>query len=92
MKIIPMGDNLYLQVEARVKKMGVIEMPDAYQQRTEKATVISIGDEVKKYKEGDKVLISYNAGTHIQLPETYKESAAHRIIIEHNILCRYEEE
>lgn len=91
MKIIPTGNNLYLKMEKRVEKMGLIEVPEAYQQRTEKAEVIAVGDEVEKYKVGDKVLISYNAGTHIQLPETYKEQAIHRIIVEYNILCRYED-
>ena len=71
--------------------MGVIEMPGAFQQRTEKATVMAVGNEVKNYKVGDKILISYNAGTHLQLPEIYKEQAQHRIIIEHNILCKYED-
>lgn len=91
MKIIPTGDNLYVIMEKRVEKMGTIVMPGAFQQRTEKATVMAVGDGVEHYKVGDKILISYSAGTHLQLPETYKEQAQHRIIIEHNILCKYEE-
>jgi co-chaperonin GroES (HSP10) len=79
-------------MEERVEKMGAIVMPGAFQQRTEKAEVMAVGAEVENYKVGDKILISYSAGTHIQLPETYKEQAQHRIIIEHNILCRYEED
>jgi len=89
--IRPVGQNLYIIMEERAGKMGTIEMPSSYQQRSEIAVVKAIGDEVEKIAVGDRVLISYSSGTHVQLPETYTESSKHRIIIEHEILARLEE-
>jgi len=84
----PLGDNLYIYVLPRVKKMGSIELPEAYKQHTEMAIVITIGKDVKELKPGDRILISYHMGVHLQIGDTYTESSLHRIIVEHNVLSK----
>ena len=84
--IRPLGSNLYIYVLERATKIGLIEVAGVAQ-RTEEAIVIAKGEGVKELEVGDKILISYSEGTHIQLPETYSKEPRHRVIIEHNVLC-----
>ena len=83
----PLGSNLYIYVLPRAEKIGLIVTANAAQ-RTEEAIIIAKGKGVEELEVGDKILISYSEGTHIQLPETYSREPRHRIIIEHNILTR----
>ena len=85
--IRPLGSNLYIYVLERAKNIGIIALPTQTAQRTEEAIVIAKGKGVEELEVGDKILISYSEGTHIQLPETYSKEPRHRVIIEHNILC-----
>lgn len=85
--IRPLGSNLYIYVLPRAKSIGLIEVPTQTAQRTEEAIVIAKGRGVEELEVGDKILISFSEGTHIQLPETYSKEPRHRIIIEHNILA-----
>lgn len=89
--IKPLGMNVYIYVFERATQIGRIQVANVAQ-RTEEAVVIAIGKEVKELEVGDKILISYSEGTHIQLPETYSREPRHRIIIEHNILTKVEDE
>lgn len=84
----PLGSNIYIYILPRIKKLGLIEMPEAHREYTEKAMVIAIADGVKELEVGDIILIPYHEGTHLQIEETYSESSLHRIIIEHNILTK----
>ena len=84
----PLGTNVYIYMLPRIKKLGLIEMPEAHREYTEKAMVIAIGKDVKELEVGDKILIPYHEGTHLQIEETYNKSSLHRIIIEHNILTK----
>lgn len=88
--IKPLGNNAYIYVLEHSSAIGVIQMPAQHAQRTEEAYVIAVGKDVEELEIGDKILISYNAGTHIQLSETYSKEPRHRIIIEHNILTKVE--
>ena len=90
--IIPLGSNVYIYVLPRSTKIGLIEVPTQHAQRTEEAIVMAIGKGVEELAVGDKILISYNAGTHIQLPATYSREPRHRVIIEHNILVKVNQE
>ena len=84
----PLGSNVYIYILPRIKKLGMIEIPGLHREYTEKAMVITTGKDVEEVKPGDKILITYSAGTHLQIAETYTESSLHRIIIEHNILTK----
>jgi len=86
--MIPLGTNVYIYMLPRIKKLGRIEMPEAHREYTEKAMIIAVGKDVKEVEVGDIILIPYHEGTHLQIEETYTESSLHRIIIEHNILTR----
>ena len=84
----PIGSNVYIYILPRIKKLGLVEMPGQHREYTEKAMVIATGKDAEEVKPGDKILITYSAGTHLQIAETYTESSLHRIIIEHNILTK----
>ena len=81
----PLGNNVYIYVLEHAEKIGSIITSHAAQ-RTEEAYVIAVGKGVEYLEVGDRILISYSEGTHIQLPETYSNEPRHRIIVEHNIL------
>lgn len=84
----PLGTNVYIYMLPRIKKLGLIAMPEAHREYTEKAMIIAVGKDVKEVAIGDIILIPYHEGTHLQIEETYAESSLHRIIIEHNILTK----
>ena len=86
--IIPLGNKVYIYVLERASKIGVIEMPEQHAQRSEEAVVIATGKDVEELEVGDKILISYHMGTHIQLPDTYSKEPRHRIISEFEILTK----
>ena len=86
--IEPLGNSVYIYVLERATSIGVIQLASQTAQRTEEAIVIAIGKGVEELEIGDKILISYSAGTHIQLPETYSNEPRHRIIAEFNILTK----
>jgi len=84
--IHPKKDRLYITVEEKAGQIGSIILTDNVRMRSQIAIVRAIGEEVKEFKVGDKVLISFGAGIHIQLPETYSVEPFHRIITEMEIL------
>jgi len=86
--IKPFGDHIYLFMDGRSGISNVI-ITQNYQQITETATIIALGKKAKKnFKVGDKVMISYNSGIHIQIKESYSTSKHHRILREHQILTK----
>lgn len=89
-RIIPRGDNLYVKMIPRPTKLGSVETDGQQQQRTEVGIIKAVGGKIIKadFNVGDMVMLSYNAGIHIQLPETYTESQFHRIISECEILAK----
>lgn len=89
MKIIPFGDKLYIKMLQRPDMVHGVVVPEKYRQRTEKAEVISVGEDVKHFKVGDKILVQFYSGIHIQTEETYSQEPMHRLIVEHEILSKY---
>jgi len=90
--IEPLGDTIYVLMDEREQKSSIIFTPQDAQQISEVGTVVKKGKEVNKVEVGDKIIISYYTGIHLQLPECYSDSKYHRIIREHEILCRISEE
>jgi co-chaperonin GroES (HSP10) len=91
MKIIPFGDKMFVKVQPRAIEIKGVLVPDNHRMRTEKAEIISVGEDVKRFKPGDKILLTPYAGTHVQTPETYSEESTHRIIVEHEILAKFKD-
>ena len=87
-----LGDTIYILMDDREQKSSIIYTPENAQQISEVGTVVKKGPDVQLVNIGDKVIISYYTGIHLQLPECYSESKYHRIIREHEILCRISEE
>lgn len=91
LNIIAADDKLYIKVLDRPSTMRGIPVPNSYSMATEKAEVISAGEKITSFKPGDKILVYYSSGIHIQTEETYTESSKHRLIREHEILAKYED-
>ena len=86
--VIPLRNNVYIYMLPRIKKLGLIEMPEQHKEYTETAMVIAVGKDTKELEVGDKILIPYHEGTHLQVTKTYTESSLHRIIVEHNVTTK----
>jgi len=91
LKIIPFADKLYIKILERPNVIHGIVVPDKYKLRTEKAEVISVGEGVKDFKPGDKILVQFYSGIHIHTDATYSDAPLHRLIVEHEILAKYED-
>ena len=89
--IEPLGDAIYIFMDEREGVSNII-ITTEYQQISEVGTVVKAGPDVQSVNAGDKIVISYYTGTHLQLPECYSDSKYHRIIREHEILCRINKE
>jgi len=94
-KIKPLPGKMYVKVDDRTKSMGRIIVPEQYSQLSETGTIIKINEdkETKEagLKEGQRILFTFYAGVHIQLPETYTESHLHRILAPNEVLAIIEE-
>lgn len=88
--IVPIRDKIYITIEEKAGKIGLVELPGDARMRSQIGIIQAFGEEVKGFKVGDKILISFGAGIHIQLPETYSNEPFHRIIVEHEILSKIE--
>ena len=94
MKLIPNGHRLYVlldEVKEKVYK-GTIILPDEHRERSRVATVMAAGDEAKKYKAGDRVLVSYYCGTEIHLPDRDMATGCHRCVTEDEVMMKVIEE
>lgn len=86
--IRPIKDKIYITIEEKAGKIGLVELPGDARMRSQIGMIQAIGEEVTGFEVGDKILISFGAGIHIQLPETYSNEPFHRIIVEHEILSK----
>ena len=95
MKIQPQKNNLYVKLEpVGEKKVRGIYHPGKHTEFSRIATVLAIGNEVKKeglYKVGDKVLVNWTAGVVLDLIEEAMEADCHRIVSDNEILCLMED-
>ena len=86
--IQPIKDKIYVTIEEKVEEIGSIIIPQDAHMRSQIGIVQAKGEEVDGFEVGDKILISFGAGIHIQLPETYSFEPFHRIITEYEILSK----
>jgi len=94
-KIKPLPGRFYVKVDDRTKNMGSIIIPDKYSQLSETGTIVKLTPDKETeemgLKEGQKILFTFYAGIHIQLPETYTDSHLHRILAPNEVLAIIEE-
>jgi co-chaperonin GroES (HSP10) len=91
--IEPKWDCLYVYMDARPQLSKIIVTTENSQQITEVGTVMAVGPKVEDgYKPGDRIVIHYFTGIHLQLPECYSYSQYHRIIRDHEILFKINQE
>ena len=93
MTIRPMGSRVFVEVsEICEGKVGSIIIPGKHSEMTRYGKVLAVGEEVKKYVPGDKVIIAYYSGTGIDLLGTDFTFDTHRILEESEILAKYDQE
>jgi len=94
-KIKPLPGRFYVKVDDRTKTMRKIIIPDEFSQFSETGTIIKLTPDKETeemgLKEGQKILFTFYAGIHIQLPENYSESHLHRILAPNEVLAIIEE-
>jgi len=90
--LIPVADKLYVTIEDKATQIGRIILTQDAHMRSQIGIVQAIGEDVKGFEIGDRILISYGAGIHIQLPETYSFEDHHRIIRDIEILAKLKKE
>jgi co-chaperonin GroES (HSP10) len=61
-------DRLFVILgEVEEKKIGRIIVPDSHSERSRIGVVMDVGPEVKDYKVGDRILVSWYTGTRVHL-------------------------
>ncbi len=61
--LYPVGDRVFISLDAvGERKVGLIYTAEANHLPTRFGTILRVGDEVTKYKPGDRVFLSYHAG------------------------------
>ena len=91
-----MGKRILIKLNpvGEYKTEGGVILPAAHSENTRIGIVISIGDEVDKFKEKDKILIAFHSGTVIDLPteEMSAKDDTVRMINQENIIAKLEKE
>jgi len=91
--IEPKGDCMYLFMDLREQKSRYIFTPENSQQISETGVIMAKGPRVSdEFQVGDRVAIHYYTGTHLQFKECYSVSQFHRIVREHEILAKINQE
>lgn len=89
--IRPHGNRLYLVLDmVEERKIGSLYVPDKHSEHSRTGIVRAVGEDVKHYKPGDRVLISYYSGVVVDLPEINvlgEGQDVHRILREDEILA-----
>lgn len=90
LKLYPWGDRLYIILDEPKESVGSIILPERHSERSRVATVSAVGEGVKHFNVGDKVLISYYTGIFIHIPDfAYRgKEDLHRIVREDEILAK----
>ena len=95
MRLVPKGPRMYVILEpVKEKVIGGIYVPDLHSELTRIAVVQAIGEDVTRYKVGDRVIMSYNAGRVINpvVDGFTPTNDTHRIITEEEVLAQVVED
>ena len=92
MRVAPQGDRLYVRLDPMVEKVKNIFVPDDHREPSRIATIKEVGPEVKKFKVGDRILVSFYTGVPINLPQYDLDPALDKIATESEILALVHEE
>jgi co-chaperonin GroES (HSP10) len=89
--IRPRNDNIYIKFDKPIEQAKKIFLPDDHRERTRLGTVIAVGDEVKYFKEGDRVIASYFAGVPLELPQYDLDPVIDRIVTQSELIAFIDE-
>lgn len=90
---IPKNDSVYLYMDLREQKSSIIVTPESTRSISETGIIMAKGPKVSdEWKIGDRVMIHYFTGTHMQLKEVYAVSEFHRVVREHELLGKIDQE
>ena len=89
---LPIGNNVFVEVDEMKKKVGLIELPEVHSERSRVGTVRAAGPECEHVREGDRVLVWWADGKHLHDIESYVLDDLKRFIKEDEILAIVKEE
>lgn len=92
LKIEPQGDRLHIKLDPMVEMVKKLYVPEDHREPTRIATVLEIGDQVTKFKPGQKILASFYTGVPIDMPQYDMDGTLHKIATESEILALVSEE
>ena len=92
MKIFPKSRCVYLVLDSKDDRVGMIDMPENVSQQTRRGTIISVGKEVTEWKVGDRVIKPFYAGSYIHMNAYGYRTETHVICGEDEIQVRIENE
>jgi len=92
MKIFPKSRCVYIKLDLKDDRVGLIDMPENVTQQTRRGTVIAVGDKVTEWKVGDRVIKPYYAGNFINMNAYMYRDETHVICGEDEVQARIENE
>lgn len=98
MEIIPVGDRIYIQLLEREEGKKIVDETtgreftlhygQGHSEKTRVAEVKAIGEDVKKFKVGDLVLVSFYTGAWLHLVKHDMTDERNRICTESEIIAK----
>ena len=82
MIIKPQKKNIYVVLDGFLDYKGLVVLPERHKEQSRIGTVIATGDEVKRYKPRDRILMSYYTGTVLHLMQLDMRDERHRMMSE----------
>jgi co-chaperonin GroES (HSP10) len=90
MKVVPLFNRVYVVFnKVEEKKVAGIYVPDFHAEKVRTAVVQICGPDVKNVKAGDRICLSYDEGTVLDIDDLFDDT--HRIISDTAILCKLED-
>uniref|UniRef100_A0A6M3ISB1 Putative chaperonin n=1 Tax=viral metagenome TaxID=1070528 RepID=A0A6M3ISB1_9ZZZZ len=83
--IRPCGERIYIKLDPMIDQVKKLFIPDEHKEQTRLATVLVVGPDVKGFKPGDRVIVSWYAGIPISLPQYDLDPVRDRIVTEREI-------
>ena len=89
-KLKPCGIRVLVKLNPvkEMKTEGGIILGDLHAEQTREGEILAVGGEVFDFFRGEKIIISYNAGTVLHFPGSGVLDDTLRVISQHEILCK----
>jgi co-chaperonin GroES (HSP10) len=82
----PNGDRVYIRLDELPEKSGLVYLSEKQAAPTRIGTVLTVGDEAKVFKAGDRIAISSFSGANLYLWAYGIKDERYRVLTENEIL------